>query len=344
MQIYPNRFSEHLNGQLKPFYLIFGDEPQQKIEAIEQLRSAARQQGFDERQSLQVDNQFQWYSLIEASQSMSLFSNRQIIELELPTGKPGTEGSKTLVTLAEHTNPDTIFVLHGDKIGRDVQNSKWFKTLDKQGVYVPCYPVEGRQLQQWITNRLKLRQIRTSPEAVALLAEHCEGNLLAAQQEIDKLPLLFPDGQIDFVQLQKAVGDHARFNVFQLVDVLLSGDITKTIRMLYRLESEGIEPVVILWALNREWQTLYELKFAQQQGQNLGQLWKSMRIWQSRQSLYSAALNRLSMQDLERMQPKLAALDQGLKQSSILRPFIEISHLCLLFMPMQLDNIALDYA
>ncbi|WP_438865012.1 DNA polymerase III subunit delta [Neptunicella sp.] len=343
MQVYPNRFAEHLNGQLKPFYLIFGDEPQQKIEAIEQLRHAARQQGFDERQSLQVDSQFQWHSLIEASQSMSLFSSRQMIELELPSGKPGTEGSKTLVTVAEHTNPDTIIVLHGDKIGRDVQNSKWFKTLDKQGVYVPCYPVEGRQLQQWIANRLRLRQIHTSAEAIALLAEHCEGNLLAAQQEIDKLPLLFPDGQIDFKQLQQAIGDHARFNVFQLVDVLLSGDINKTIKMLYRLESEGIEPVVVLWALTREWQTLYELKFAQQQGQSLSQLYKTMRIWQSRQSLYSAALQRLSLSDIELMQPKLAALDQGLKQSAIARPFVELSHLCLLFMPMPLAQIQLDY-
>ncbi|MBC3764560.1 DNA polymerase III subunit delta [Neptunicella marina] len=343
MQVYPNRFAAGLQGQLKPFYLIFGEEPQQKIECIELIRKAAREQGFDERQSLVADSSFQWSSLIEASQSMSLFASRQIIELELPTGKPGTEGSKTLVSLTENPNPDTLFIIHGDKIGRDVQNSKWFKALDKLGVYVPCYPVEGRQLTQWIANRIQNKGLQATNEAINLLTEHCEGNLLAAQQEIDKLPLLFPDGKIDFAQLQQAMGDHSRFNVFQLVDVLLAGDIQKAIKMLYRLESEGIEPVVVLWALNREWQNLYEMKFATDNGQSLNTVFTQLRIWKNKQAGYQNALRRLSMAQLTEMQTKIAALDAGLKQSAIARPFIELSHICLLFVPVSLSAIELDY-
>ncbi|MDN4501247.1 DNA polymerase III subunit delta [Alteromonadaceae bacterium BrNp21-10] len=344
MQVYPNRFQDQLGGELKPFYLIFGDEPQQRIECIELIRQAARKQGFDERQSFTVDNQFSWNQLLDASQSMSLFASREIIEINLPTGKPGAEGSKMLVNIAEHTHPDTIYILHGDKIGRDVTNSKWFKTLDSNGIYVPCYPLEGRNLQQWMANRLRQHQLPTDANIIKLLCDHCEGNLLAAQQEIDKLPLLFPDRKIDIPSLQKAISDHSKFNVFQLVDVLLAGDMQKTVKMLYRLESEGIEPVVILWALSREWQTLHELKFAQQQGQNISQLWNSMRIWKNRQSLYSSALQRLSMKDLRQLQHKLAQLDAALKQSSIARPYVELCHICLLFMPAALQPIALDYA
>lgn len=339
MQCYPNRFDAELNTDLKNFYLIFGDEPQQKLTAIEALRSKAKSLGFDERQSLVADTQFSWNSLLEATQSLSLFSSKQFIELELPTGKPGAEGGKLLAQLAEQPNSDTLILLHGPKIGKDVQQSKWFKALDKHAVYVPCYPLEGNSLTQWVSQQMRAVGLSADPANCKLLCDFCEGNLLAAKQEIDKLALLHPDGSLTTQDIESSVVDQSKYNVFQLVDVLLSGDAQRTIKLLYRLESEGVEPNIILWALVREWQTLQNLTFSQQQGKSIN--WNQFRIWKNRQGLYRSAMQRLSIEQLDKIQQKLAFLDKALKQSVVPRPYIEICHICLLFMPYDLDEISL---
>jgi DNA polymerase-3 subunit delta len=339
VQCYPNRFDAELNTDLKNFYLIFGDEPQQKLTAIEALRSKAKSLGFDERQSLVADTQFSWNSLLEATQSLSLFSSKQFIELELPTGKPGAEGGKLLAQLAEQPNSDTLILLHGPKIGKDVQQSKWFKALDKHAVYVPCYPLEGNSLTQWVSQQMRAVGLSADPANCKLLCDFCEGNLLAAKQEIDKLALLHPDGSLTTQDIESSVVDQSKYNVFQLVDVLLSGDAQRTIKLLYRLESEGVEPNIILWALVREWQTLQNLTFSQQQGKSIN--WNQFRIWKNRQGLYRSAMQRLSIEQLDKIQQKLAFLDKALKQSAVPRPYIEICHICLLFMPYDLDEISL---
>ena len=340
MQVYPNRFADQLAKGLQPFYLIFGDEPQQKLTAIEQLRDTAKKQGFDERQSLVADNQFSWSDLIEATQSMSLFAARQIIELELPTAKPGAEGGKILQDIAQHPNPDTLIIVHGPKAGKDIQNAKWFKSLDKQGAFVPCFPLEGKQLQQWVAQQMRDVGLNNDFANSKLIAEFCEGNLLAAKQEIEKLALLFPDGNVGVEQIERSVVDQSRFNVFQLIDVLLSGDAQKSVKMLYRLESEGLEPTIVMWALTREWQTLHSLKFAQQNGQTIN--WNQHRIWKNKQSMYLSALQRLSMAQLNQVQEKLSVLDIKLKQSGVQRPYVELCHVCLMFIPMALENIPLE--
>lgn len=339
MQVYPNRFADQLNKGLAPFYLVFGDEPQQKLDVLEKVRQVAKQQGFDERQRLTADGQFSWQSLIDATQTMSLFSSRQFIELELPTGKAGTEGSKILAELGKAPNPDTLIVIHGGKIGRDVQNTKWFKSLDKQGVYVPCYPLEGNQLQQWVRQQLQHTQLNADPACVKLIADFCEGNLLAAKQEIDKLALLFPNRNLTLEQVESSIVDQSRFNVFQLVDVMLAGDARRTVKLLYRLESEGLEPTIVAWALTREWQTLTALMQARQQGQQPN--WNQHKIWKNRQQLYISALNRLSDEHLHTIQQTLAQLDQQLKLSLLHRPYIALCHACLLFIPMPLDKLKL---
>lgn len=339
MQVYPNRFAEHLGRGLQAFYLVFGDEPQQKLHSIELIRQTAKKQGFDERQSMVADNQFEWNQLLEATQSLSLFSSRQYIELELPTGKPGAEGSKILSSLAEQQNPDTLILLHGGKIGKDVQNTKWFKALDKQGAYVPCYPLEGNPLHQWVLQQLNEAGLTASPENSKLICDYCEGNLLAAKQEIEKLKLLYPDTALTPELIEKSIVDQSRFNVFQLIDVLLAGDAQRSVKMLYRLESEGIEPNIVLWALVREWQTLHHLLFLQSQGQSPN--WMQLRIWKNRQSLYQNAMRRLNLSQLEKIQQKLSVLDQGFKQSAVIRPYVELCHLCLMFIPFALDELPL---
>tara|TARA_R110000772_G_scaffold41760_33_gene97286 strand:- start:5003 stop:6025 length:1023 start_codon:yes stop_codon:yes gene_type:complete len=340
MQVYPNRFNASLNKGLQPFYLIFGDEPQQKLTAIHQVRKVALANGFDERQTLVADAQFDWQKLLEATQTLSLFSYKQYIELELPTGKPGTQGSKILIELCAQNNPDILLVIHGAKIAKDVQNSKWFKSLDKLGVYVPCYPLEGNALQQWLMEQMRTQGLQAAGDVTQLLAEYCEGNLLAASQEIEKLCLLYPKGNPTLEQVEQAVVDQSRYNVFQLIDVLLTGDSQKAVKMLYRLESEGIEPNIIMWALTREWQTLRALQASKQAGQAIN--WNQHRIWKNRQGLYLSALQRLTSSHLQQLQHKLNIMDNALKQSQVQRPYVELCHLCLLFVPVSLENYALN--
>ncbi|MDU0355460.1 DNA polymerase III subunit delta [Paraglaciecola aquimarina] len=342
MQVYPNRFSLQHDSPLKPFYMVFGDEPQQKLECLEIIRKTAQKQGFDERQSLVVDNQFSWDTLVEASQTMSLFSNKQIIELELPTGKPGAEGSKILSSIAQQPNTDVLIVIHGGKVGKDVQNTKWFKAIDMHAIYIPCYPLEGNALHQWVGQQMQQAGMQHDPQIAQLLVDYCEGNLLAAKQEIQKLILLYPQGNPTIKEVEQAVVDQSRFTVFHLIDVILSGDSQKAVKMLYRLESEGVEPNIVLWALTREWQTLEALLFEQQHTNNIN--WNRHRIWKNRQGLYQSALRRLSPQNLQQIQVKLSEFDRAIKQSQVLRPYVELCHLCLLFIPFALENIALDYA
>lgn len=344
MQVYPNRLTQTLANNLPRFVMVFGDEPQQKMDAIELVRKTALQQGFDERQSLVADSQFDWSSLLEASQSMSLFSSRQYIELEIPTGKPGTEGSKTLQAVVSQDNPDVMLLIHGAKIDKGVTNSKWFKQLDQQGIYVPCYPLEGDRLKAWLRDQMQLLSLKADNRVVDFFVDYFEGNLLAAKQELQKLTLLYPDGNIDVDQIDKILVEQSRYNVFQLADILLAGDAQKTVKLLNRLEAEGIEPNIVLWSLVREWQTLSTLLAAKSQNQPLDKLWGKLRIWQNRKGLYLGALNRLGKTQLDQIQLKLSRLDIALKQSQIARPYIELCHICLLFMPMQLQNMPLDYS
>lgn len=343
MQVYPNRFPQTLGQSLPAITMVFGDEPQQKLDTIEALRKAAVQQGFTEKKSLVADNQFSWNELVDAFQSMSLFAERQYIELELPTGKPGAEGSKTLLSLLEMANPDVILLIHGPKVGKDVQSTKWFKAVDKSGIYVPCYDLSGNQLSQWLQQQLISQGLTSSPDLIALLGNYYEGNLLAAKQEIEKLKLHFPDGAIDLTKVESLLMEQSRYDVFQLVDLVLQGDAKKAVKLLDRLDSEGTEPTIISWALCKEALILKELMLAKQSNQSTETVFKAYRIWQNKKVLYNAALNRLSLIQIQQILEKTAAFDSALKQISIQRPFVELCHLCFLFMPMALDGIQLDY-
>ena len=344
MQVYPNRFDQHIaqNG-LPPFIMVFGDEPQQKLDIIDAVRAKVKTLGFEERQTLVADSEFSWSQLIDATQSMSLFSDKQYIELTLPTGKPGAEGGKVLTSVAESTSPDTIILIQGPKIGKDVQKAKWFKTLDSQAIFSICYPLEGKQLASWVQQRCQEQKINLSPVSVHLICEYSEGNLLAAKQEIDKLALLYggdPSKTVDEKALGQSMVDQSRFTVFQFVDDLLGGDIQKAIKILYRLESEGVEPNIILWSLIKEAQTLSECKAMQRIEGNIN--FNKLRIWQNKQGLYRNALQRLSDQDLQLLLAHLQQADLILKSEQPAKPYVLISHLACLFMPAPLAQFSLN--
>jgi len=332
MQVYPNRFEQELSRGLKPCYMLFGDEPHQKFTMLQAVRGKARHEGFDERTVLMADNAFSWSALIEATQTLSLFSSAQIIELELPSGKPGAEGSKILQQIAPSLGSDVILVLHGPRIGKDVQKAKWFKTLDTIGVFSIAYPLEGQQLDNWITETLKQYSVAADQAVVRIIAEYTEGNMLAAHQEIEKLALIYGGKSISREQVESVMVDQSRFNVFQLVDVMLLADQQRCIKMLYRLESEGVEPTIVLWALAREWQLLWKLKQAQARGDSIQ--WQRYGIWRNRQAAYQAALNLLSVDALSALRDQLRDADIAFKQQQVIRPYIKLCHLTMLFMGM----------
>ncbi len=337
MQVYPNRFADSLKPGLSQCYLVFGDEPQQKFETIELLRSKAKSLGFDERTVLVADSDFQWSQLIEATQSMSLFSAQQFIELELPTGKPGTEGAKVLTELAPTLTPDTLLLIHGPKIGKDVQKTKWFKALDAAGVFVLCYPLEGKALSTWLRQQAEQQGVRLDNAGIQFIMDFSEGNMMAAHQELVKLALLYPSQQLDIEKLEASLVDQSRFNVFQLIDVMLAGDSKRCIKILYRLESEGIEPNIIIWALIREWKTLSNLLVLRKTGQPIQ--WQRFGIWRNRQSAYESAMNRLNDSLLAAIQSELEAADLAFKQSVPVKPYVKLAHLCCLFMGVPLLGI-----
>lgn len=332
MQVYPNRFDSEISGHLKPCYMLFGDEPHQKLCMLQSVRRRAREEGFDERTVFVADKDFSWSQLVEATQTLSLFSSAQVIELELPTGKPGTEGSKTLQEIAPSLGHDVLLVIHGPKIGKDVQRAKWFKVLDEIGVFSLAYPLEGKHLDTWLSQTLKAFSLTADTDVIRLIAEFTEGNMLAAYQEIEKLALVYQNQHIDRQQVEAIIVDQSRFNVFQLVDVMLSGEQQRCIKMLYRLESEGIEPTIVLWALAREWQLLWKLKQMLNRQETIQ--WQRHGIWRNRQAGYQAALARLSVESLSALRDQLRDADIAFKQNQVVRPYVKLCHLTLLFMGM----------
>lgn len=344
MNVYSNQFHQQVerNG-LAPFTMIFGDEPQQKFDCIEMIRTAAKAAGFDERECFTADKQFDWQSLLDSGMNLSLFASKKLVEIELPDGKPGTVGSKALIQLTQQPAEDTIYLLHGGKIGKEVQKTKWYKAFDNQGISTTCYPLEGSRFEQWIQQRFSQHQRSADRDSVAFIADFCEGNMLAAAQEIEKLCILSDKPQFDYAWVKMQCSNHSRFNVFQLIDTLLIGDSTRAIKILSRLESEGIEPNQILWFLIKESNTLRAIHSQHHQGKSLSTIYSELRIWSSKQGMYSSALQRVNVELLEQLQAKLSALDVAMKSMVLPRPYIDLVHVSLLFCGYDLNTIALDY-
>lgn len=214
MKIRLDQLKIQLQKTLAPIYFVSGDEPFQVGEACQLIREQARAQGVTEREVFHVDRSFDWNQLTASAGAMSLFAERKLIEVQLPTGKPGDAGAKALVAYAEQAAEENILLVISGKLEAAQQRSKWYKALDKVGAMLAIWPIDAAQLPQWIRQRLQLRGLKPTPEAVALLADRVEGNLLAADQEMEKLLLLNGAGDVDAEQVMEAVSDSARFDAF----------------------------------------------------------------------------------------------------------------------------------
>ena len=318
MQLRADQFGAHLSkGALKPVYTLHGDEALLAQEAGDALRAAARAQGFSERQVHTVSGaHFDWSSLLGAASEMSLFGDRQFIEIRIPSGKPGKDGSLALQRYCEQAsgNDGVLTLVTLPRLDKAQQSSAWFTALDAVGATLRCDPIERRELPLWIAQRLKAQGQEVEPgeagqRTLAFFADRVEGNLLAAHQEIIKLGLLHPNGVLTLEQVDAAVVDVARFEVFKLTEAVLSGNVVRTLRMLDGLQAEGEAAVLVHFALASDIQGLYHARLALDAGKPLPMVLREQRIWGPRERLYERILPRARTLALARLVAAASTVD-----------------------------------
>jgi DNA polymerase-3 subunit delta len=328
MQLAQAQLEKHLNLGVQPLYALVGDEPLAQQESIDAIRLAARSQGFDERNSLTVDRTFNWQQIQSYGQSISLFSSQRLLEINIPSGKPGVDGGKALQALASAAIPDTSVVIILPKLEREAKNSAWFSSLEKQAVTIYVDEVNTAHLPKWIANRLAMQGQHTSQQTLAFLAHQVEGNLLAADQEVQKLGLLYPQGELSDASVRDAVLNVSRYDAFQLGEAVLVGDAARTARILQGLQDEGENAVAVMSPLLWVLRPLVRIKQAEMRGENIMNAMTSARIYGDRQSLVKRALARLSLRQLEAALQKLADIDKTAKGVMLGDAWLEISRLC----------------
>lgn len=328
MQLRFDQLAARLERELAPIYLVTGDEPLQHAEATDAIRAAARAQGYSAREVHEANGEFDWSRLSESADSLSLFADRRLVDLRLPNGKPGREGGAALSAWAQRPPEDTLLLIAAPKIDPQSRKSAWYKALDKAGVVVPVWPIDGGQLPAWIGKRMRARELEPSADAVALLAARVEGNLLAAAQEIDKLLLLGGPGPVDAERVAEVVADSARWSIFDLCDALLDGASARVTRIIGGLRAEGTQPPVIVWALHRELAQLATVAGRRAAGQGLGAALKAAGVWDRRQPRVRGALDRFDAAGWQRLLASCARLDRlakGAERGSFWDELVELS-------------------
>lgn len=313
-------------GTLLPLYIFSGDEPLLMMEAMDQLRAIAKKQSYTEREVLLQERGFEWSALLSAGQTMSLFGDKRWVELRIPTGKPGRDGADALKQFAAQVEsqtsgpegPDTVVCIILPRLDGKTKTSAWFSALDEVGMAIQIESLDRGQLPQWIAGRLKRQnqEIESGAEGIRALefvADQVEGNLIAAHQEIQKLGLLYPTGKLSEEQIRTAILKVARYNVFELTEAMLAGDLPRLNRMLDGLKGEGEPLVLILWSVTEELRLLSKLKAASDAGESVQQLMRANRVWGNKERLYPTALRRVQPLKLRRAIQVAAGLDRQVK-------------------------------
>lgn len=314
MRITTEQLPQHLARDLRPLYTIFGKEPLLLLEAGDRIRARAREAGFAEREILTVESGFKWGELAMAGRSQSLFASKKLLELRIPTGKPGTDGSEALQSYCEALPAETITLVVLPELDWRAQKSGWFQALDRAGIVIEANPVPRKALPQWIAVRLAAQKQEADAETLEFIADRVEGNLMAAYQEVQKLALIFPPGRIPFDEVRQAVLDVARYEVFNLGEALLEGDILRLARMLDGLRGEGAAPPLVLWTLCEEIRAIGKVITGMASGRPLALLWKDAKIWGSaHQRLMQQNVKRFSIAQVAEALRHAAAIDRMIK-------------------------------
>jgi DNA polymerase-3 subunit delta len=313
MMLRPEALEGHLAKTIAPLYVIASDEHLLALEAADKIRRAARANGYSERDVLTVERTFKWGELLAANQALSLFGDKKLIELRIPTGKPGKDGSAALQTYAKDLSPDNLTLVTLPKLDWQSAKASWVTSLQQAAVYIDIPNIERAALPGWIGTRLAAQGQSADRQGLDFIADRVEGNLLAAHQEIQKLGLLHEPGRLTFEQIHDAVLNVARYDVFKLSEAMLAGDPARLVRMLEGLKGEGEALPLVLWAVAEEIRTLLKLKAGMEQGRPLGALLKEHRIWGPRERMMEPALRRLSLPVLEAALQDAAQVDKMVK-------------------------------
>jgi len=305
MNLKHDQLKAHLVSQLSPAYWVSGDEPLLVQEATDAIRRAALDKGFSERHSFHADPSVDWSEVFNIAQSMGLFSERQLIEIHLSTRRPDKQGGEILTSLFAQNNPDTVFLISSSQLHRTRDKNKpWYKAFSKVGAAVEIWPVTAQQLPQWLSQRLQEQGLTATEDAIALLSERNEGNLLAAAQEVQKLALLFPGTEIGPIQVQEAVGQSSRYNPFDISDAVLERQPDRALRILQGLREEGVEPPIILWALRRDCRVLLAMATGER---------PTDFVLQNKRGAYQQLARHLGPRTLVEAMAQAALVDQTMK-------------------------------
>jgi DNA polymerase-3 subunit delta len=327
-----DQLDTHLTRGLAALYVVHGDEPLLALEAADAIRAKARAEGYSERDVHLVERGYDWSRLAASAASLSLFATRRIIELRVPSGKPGTDGAEAISRYCARPPEDTLTLVTLPRLDRAGQNSAWFGALAAAGVVVNVFPVDRKQLPLWIGARLARQKQRASEAALAFVADCVEGNLLAAHQEIQKLSLLHPPGDLSFEQVRDAVLDVARFEVSQLSEAMLAGDRVRLARVLDGLAGEGEAPPRVLWVMAEDVRAVARVQAGLAAGRNVADLLRDARVWgDARQRLVGAAARRMAREALEAALAHAAAIDRTIKGLAKGNPWDEFLRLGLRF-------------
>ncbi len=331
MRIDSEDLPRQLAKGLGSLYVVHGEALLLAIEAADAIRVAAREAGYSEREVIIAEQHFKWAELRNSAQSMSLFATRKIIDLRIPSGKPGIDGAQALQEHCENLNPDTLSIISLPQLDSATLKSKWFSTLEQHGIVVNANEVPLAALPMWLAARLKRQGQTADEDTLAFLAQRVEGNLLAAFQEIQKLALLFPEGPLSFEQVKDAVMDVARFDVYKLSEAMLSGDAERYARILDGLRAEGTATVLILWTIAEDIRTLAKVSRAIQHSGNLANALRDARVWGIRQKLVERAVRRFSPAFAERALRKAALIDKlikGLRHGDVWDELLQLGIKC----------------
>lgn len=328
MQLVQAQLQQHLNKTLSPIYVLMGDEPLGQSECLDAIRQAARKDGAEERTNFIIERNFNWQSIQQFGQALSLFASKRMLEISIPNGKPGVEGGKALAALAENIIPDTTTIIILPTLAREVKKSIWFSKLQSAATVIELNDIAPTQLPQWIAKRLAQQNQSADNASLEFMAHQVEGNLLAAHQEIQKLGLLYPEGEISAEDIQAGVLNVSRYDAFKLGEAVLAGNPERTSRILQGLQDEGEQPVAVMNPLIWVLRPLVRVKRAQANGESINSAMTSARIYGNRQQQTKDALSRLSLPQLEAALQKLCDIDRIAKGIMIGDAWLELSRLC----------------
>ncbi len=330
--------SGQLNAQLRPpnraLYWVSGDDPLLMLEAGDAIRSFLRKQGFEQRDLFHVDKNFDWNNFFQLTSSLSLFAEKRVIELRFSAAKPDEEGKKALQHFIDNPSDDIAVMIIGPKLDKATTSTKWFGNLTANALLVKVWPLKREELPNWLNTRLKAAGISASRDAVAMLADRVEGNLLAAVQDIERIKLAYADNngaakQLEASDIVDFVNDNSRLTSFDLIDATLLGETSRAQKILQGLRAEGVHPLPILATFTRELDSLLPMLAQKEQGQTSEMIMRNARVWSNRKAAVKSSLARLSKSEAWQLLHHARLIDGAIKGMNLANPWDELSLLSL---------------